>query len=100
MWRRRIQCEDNQRWNSFVAKKFYGGILGFEEGRSSKSWQVSDVVENQLIIGFLVVTLLGALQDYSMLGHQLVCHEVSPDYRGQDHYNPVGMTDSEISQLA
>ncbi len=34
-----------------VAKDFYGNILGCEEGRSSEKWQ-----------------------DYSLHGHQIVCH--------------------------
>ena len=28
-------------------------------------------------------------QDYSLFGHQLVCHFVGESYRGPDHYNPV-----------
>lgn len=42
-------------------------VLGLSEGRSSKKWQ-----------------------DYSLDGHQIVCHLVSPEYRCQDHFNPVG----------
>lgn len=37
-----------------TAKAFYGGVLGCAEGRSSSKWQ-----------------------DYSLYGHQLVCHFVS-----------------------
>ncbi len=59
-----------------TARDFYGFILGFEEGRSSKTWQ-----------------------DYNMLGHQLVVHEVSPDYRGQDYHNPVGQAIFECLAL-
>ena len=28
-------------------------------------------------------------QDYSLFGHQLVCHYVGKDYRANDYYNPV-----------
>jgi len=49
-----------------VAKEFYGTILGCQEGRSSEKWQ-----------------------DYSLHGHQIVCHWVGNDYRCQDYYNPV-----------
>ena len=28
-------------------------------------------------------------QDYSLFGHQLVCHYVGDDYRCSDYYNPV-----------
>ncbi len=28
-------------------------------------------------------------QDYSLKGHQIVCHYVGDDYRCQDFYNPV-----------
>ena len=49
-----------------VAKNFYGNVLGCEEGRSSQKWQ-----------------------DYSLHGHQIVCHWVGNDYRCQDYFNPV-----------
>lgn len=49
-----------------AAKEFYGGILGCSEGRSSEKWQ-----------------------DYSLNGHQIVCHWVGNDYRCVDYYNPV-----------
>lgn len=49
-----------------VAKEFYGTVLGCKEGRSSEKWQ-----------------------DYSLNGHQIVCHWVGNDYRCQDYYNPV-----------
>lgn len=49
-----------------VAREFYGSVLGCEEGRSSTKWQ-----------------------DYSLHGHQIVCHWVGDDYRCQDYYNPV-----------
>lgn len=42
-------------------------VLGLSEGRSSLKWQ-----------------------DYSLDGHQIVCHLVSKDYRCQDFVNPVG----------
>lgn len=29
-------------------------------------------------------------QDYNMMGHQLVVHEVTKDYRARDYHNPVG----------
>ena len=49
-----------------VAKQFYGDILGCAEGRSSDKWQ-----------------------DYSLSGHQIVCHFAGSNYRCQDYYNPV-----------
>ena len=50
-----------------LARDFYGGKLGLVEGRRSESkWQ-----------------------DYSLFGHQIVCHFVGSAYRCQDHYNPV-----------
>ena len=49
-----------------IAKEFYGSVLGCKEGRSSEKWQ-----------------------DYSLNGHQIVCHWVGNDYRCQDYYNPV-----------
>jgi uncharacterized protein len=48
------------------AKHFYGVVLGCAEGRSSERWQ-----------------------DYSLYGHQIVCHWVGSDYRCVDHVNPV-----------
>jgi len=48
------------------AKRFYGGVLGLVEGRSSEKWQ-----------------------DYSLFGHQLVCHWVGNDFKAQDFVNPV-----------
>eukprot|EP00956_Cyclotella_meneghiniana_P035976 scaffold119942_cov76-Cyclotella_meneghiniana.AAC.3 len=48
------------------AKHFYGDILGCQEGRSSEKWQ-----------------------DYSLHGHQIVCHWVGDDYKCIDYYNPV-----------
>ena len=49
------------------ARHFYGNILGLQEGRRSENkWQ-----------------------DYSLFGHQIVCHFVGPDYRCPDFYNPV-----------
>ena len=52
-----------------AAKQFYGTVLGCAEGRSSEKWQ-----------------------DYSLNGHQIVCHWVGNDYRCQDYYNPVDGT--------
>ncbi|GKY95756.1 hypothetical protein MPSEU_000536400 [Mayamaea pseudoterrestris] len=49
-----------------AAKEFYGNVMGCEEGRSSEKWQ-----------------------DYSLHGHQIVCHWVGNDYRHVDYYNPV-----------
>mmetsp|Transcript_33048 Transcript_33048/g.65683 ORF Transcript_33048/g.65683 Transcript_33048/m.65683 type:complete len:253 (+) Transcript_33048:55-813(+) len=49
-----------------AAKHFYGTILGCSEGRSSSKWQ-----------------------DYSLHGHQIVCHWVGDNYRCIDYYNPV-----------
>lgn len=49
-----------------AAKEFYGTVLGCQEGRSSEKWQ-----------------------DYSLNGHQIVCHWVGDDYRCVDYYNPV-----------
>ena len=49
-----------------LAKQFYGTVLGCEEGRSSAKWQ-----------------------DFSLHGHQIVCHWVGNDYRCTDYYNPV-----------
>ena len=49
------------------ARRFYGNIMGLTEGRrSGDKWQ-----------------------DYSLFGHQLVCHYVGNDYRATDYYNPV-----------
>ena len=52
--------------NLALAKEFYGGVLGCQEGRSSTKWQ-----------------------DYSLHGHQIVAHWAGDDYRCQDYYNPV-----------
>uniref|UniRef100_K3W4X1 VOC domain-containing protein n=1 Tax=Globisporangium ultimum (strain ATCC 200006 / CBS 805.95 / DAOM BR144) TaxID=431595 RepID=K3W4X1_GLOUD len=52
------------------ARDFYGGIMGFAEGRSSAQWQ-----------------------DYNMLGHQLVVHAVGKDYKAVDFHNPVDADD-------
>ena len=49
-----------------AAKEFYGNVLGCAEGRSSEKWQ-----------------------DYSLHGHQIVCHWVGNDYRCVDYFNPV-----------
>lgn len=52
--------------NLEMAKEFYAKVLGCAEGRSSDKWQ-----------------------DFSLHGHQIVCHWVGNDYRCQDYYNPV-----------
>jgi extradiol dioxygenase family protein len=52
--------------NLDAAKQFYGDVLGCAEGRTSDKWQ-----------------------DFSLHGHQIVCHWVGNDYRCQDYYNPV-----------
>ncbi|KAF0686610.1 Aste57867_21615 [Aphanomyces stellatus] len=62
--------------NLKAAQAFYGGLLGFVEGRSSKQWQ-----------------------DYNMLGHQLVVHEVGPTYKGIDYHNPVDMDDVPVPHM-
>jgi len=49
-----------------MAKEFYGNVLGCAEGRSSDRWQ-----------------------DFSLNGHQIVCHWVGNDYKCIDYYNPV-----------
>jgi len=49
-----------------AAREFYGDVLACEEGRSSEKWQ-----------------------DYSLHGHQIVCHWVGNEYRCVDYYNPV-----------
>jgi len=49
------------------AREFYGNVLGLPEGRRSEDkWQ-----------------------DYSLFGHQLVCHFVGENYRCADFFNPV-----------
>lgn len=48
------------------ARSFYGGVLGWEEGRSHKNWI-----------------------DYSCFGHQVVCHWVGNDFKAIDYHNPV-----------
>jgi len=55
------------------ARAFYGGVLKLAEGRSSQKWQ-----------------------DYSLFGHQLVCHEATKDYKGLDYYNPVDKDDVPV----
>ncbi|TMW67740.1 hypothetical protein Poli38472_007412 [Pythium oligandrum] len=56
-----------------TAQKFYGDVLGFTEGRSSTFWQ-----------------------DYNMLGHQLVVHEVNKDYKAPEFHNPVDADDVPV----
>ncbi|GAB3129823.1 VOC family protein [Novispirillum itersonii] len=48
-----------------AARKFYGGLLGCEEGRSSDEWI-----------------------DFSLFGHQIVAHLAPPKEKGP-HHNPV-----------
>ena len=48
-----------------AARRFYGGLLGCPEGRSSSEWI-----------------------DFDFFGHQIVTH-LSPPKRGSDHHNPV-----------
>jgi len=35
-------------------------------------------------------------QDYSLNGHQIVCHYVGDDYRNRDYYNPVDGDDVPV----
>eukprot|EP00051_Salpingoeca_urceolata_P027789 m.483290 g.483290 ORF g.483290 m.483290 type:complete len:182 (+) comp22872_c0_seq1:244-789(+) len=50
-----------------AAREFYGNVLGLTEGRrAGDKWQ-----------------------DYSLNGHQLVCHWAGDSYRCSDHFNPV-----------
>jgi extradiol dioxygenase family protein len=51
------------------ARRFYKGLLGCTEGRSSRDWV-----------------------DFNLFGHQFVCHlnpGLGPDGRISSHYNPV-----------
>ena len=59
--------------NLAKAKEFYGNTLGFPEGRSAATWQ-----------------------DYNMMGHQLVCHEVKSNYQHIDYTNPVDNDDVPV----
>ncbi len=55
------------RYFSKIFFQFYGNVLGLKEGRRSENkWQ-----------------------DYSLGGHQIVCHFVGENYRCMDYYNPV-----------
>ncbi|GBG24014.1 Glyoxalase domain-containing protein 5 [Hondaea fermentalgiana] len=56
-----------------AARHFYGEVLGCEEGRSAESWV-----------------------DYSLQGHQIVCHLVGPDFRAVDYHNPVDAHDVPV----
>ena len=58
-----LQEDDTQK----IVCRFYGGVLGCEEGRSSERKWI----------------------DFSLGGHQIVCHYVGDDYRCQDYFNPV-----------
>jgi len=49
-----------------ASRAFYGGVLGCEEGRSSRTWI-----------------------DYNLFGHQIVCHFASEQYRHVDYFNSV-----------
>jgi extradiol dioxygenase family protein len=49
-----------------AARAFYGGLLGCDEGRSSKTWI-----------------------DFNLGGGQIVCHFASAAYRGTDFFNGV-----------
>ena len=51
-----------------AAQAFYGGLLGCTPGR----------------------TLPTKWQDYSLHGHQIVCHWVGDDYKHKDYFSPVG----------
>jgi len=55
------------------ARKFYGGVLGLEEGRSSARWI-----------------------DYSLFGHQIVCHLVNEKHRSPHFYNEVDKDDVPV----
>ena len=55
------------------SKAFYGNILGLPTGRDS-----GPDSENP-----------DKWQDYSLFGHQIVCHYVGDKYRAIDYYNPV-----------
>jgi len=59
--------------NLDIAKEFYGNVLGCAEGRSSEKWQ-----------------------DYSLNGHQIVCHWAGEDYRCTDYFNPVDGDDVPV----
>jgi len=47
------------------ARRFYGGLLGCPEGRSSTAWV-----------------------DFNLYGHQFVCH-LNPNMKASVHHNPV-----------
>lgn len=49
-----------------AATSFYGDVLGCVQGRSSPKWI-----------------------DFSLHGHQVVCHWVGDDYKNVDYVNPV-----------
>mmetsp|Transcript_8513 Transcript_8513/g.24224 ORF Transcript_8513/g.24224 Transcript_8513/m.24224 type:complete len:169 (-) Transcript_8513:495-1001(-) len=50
-----------------AARTFYGTVLGCLQGREAP----------------------GKWIDYSLFGHQIVCHYVGPDYRAPGYFNPV-----------
>lgn len=56
-----------------VARKFYGEVIGCDEGRSSETWC-----------------------DFDFQGHQIVCHFVSKDFRAVDYHNPVDAHDVPV----
>ena len=80
-----------------AAKTFYGTILGCAEGRSSE--KVRLCINFALVIKFArhlqrlsSFARLVKWQDFSLHGHQIVCHWVGNDYRCTDYYNPVDGT--------
>lgn len=57
-----------------LARSFYGDVMGLAEGRRhGDKWQ-----------------------DYSLNGHQLVCHYVGDTYRCVDYFNPVDGDDVPV----
>ena len=59
-----------------LARTFYGTILGLSTGRSAPTWQ-----------------------DYNFGGNQFVIHQVSPEYRHIDMYNPVDGDDVPVTHF-
>ena len=55
------------------ARRFYGQVLGLIEGRSSSRWV-----------------------DYSLFGHQIVCHLVDENHRSPHYFNPVDSDDIPV----
>jgi len=50
-----------------AARSFWGGVMGCTEGRCAP----------------------GKWIDFSLYGHQIVCHWVGTDYRATEYFNPV-----------